>query len=119
MDKALQRELRREWKRIAKELTPRIKAAVEKQPGMDVGDAIRVVVTQNLLRDCLTVGIEQSLPVRRSYFVELATRLAAYCITALPFDEHETAAMIVREGLLPKLADMQANGFVIETGWEP
>lgn len=118
MDRELERATRREYRRTKRVLEPKIKAALARQPLMDPEYALVLNTAQNVVRDTLSVVIAEALPQGREFFLELATRLACYCITALPADDQEVAALKVAEGILPKLADMQANGHVIQTDWE-
>lgn len=121
MNKNFELAVKREYGRMKRDLEPRVIEALKRHPPgaptMEPDTAVGVMVTQNLLRDCMIVAMNMANPQPRQYFIELATRLAGYAITALPFDEHEEAALIVRDGLLGKLADMQAAGHVLKTEW--
>ncbi len=114
----LNRELKRRRRHLERTLEPKVKAAVAASPLMAPDYALKIVVAQNLLRECMEVAIAESLPVGRDFFIELGTRLAAYCLTALEPDYQEVGATFIRDGLLNKLADMQAQGIVIHTEWE-
>jgi len=114
----LTHELKRRRRHLERALAPKVRAALSVTSVMDAEYALKLVVTQNLLRECMEVVIGESLPVGREFFIEIGTRLAAYCLTALPADEQEIGAVAIRTGLLNKLADMQAQGLVIKTEWE-
>lgn len=85
---------------------------------MQEGIAVAINTSQNVLREAMEAVIIQALPQPREYFVELATRLACYAITAMHPDDQEIAATLVRDSLLNKLADMQATGAIIKTEWD-
>lgn len=118
MDRDLERATRREYRRAKRQLDPKVRAALAERDLMDPDYAIALNTAQNVVRDVLLVAIDESLPQGREFFLELGVRLLCYCLTALPPDDQEIGAMKARDAILPKLADMQANGHVIETGWE-
>ena len=118
VSKALQRELEREYRRQHRDLAPQVRKALKATPLMPENHAIGIVVTQNVLRDCMVHVTNMALPQQREYFLELAVRLACYLITAVPLDEQEQAALVVRDGIMNKLGHMQSLGHVFNTRWD-
>lgn len=117
MKRELMRELTREYARQKRETKPLVLAALEKRPLMSADMAVGLVVSQNVIRDCMIHVTNQAMPQQRPYFLELAVRLACYLITALPLEEQEQAAILVREGIMNKLGDMQSAGHGFKTEW--
>lgn len=113
----LEREIAEEWVRAQKNLEPQVRAALKRTPLMDPEFAVTLNVAQNVARLCLESVIDRALPQEAQFFTELATRLAAYVITAMHPDDQERAALTVGKALLSKLADMQSAGHVIQTEW--
>lgn len=110
--------VRRRYKRVRAEVVPRVRAALAEQPLMSEDYAVAINVSQNVLREAMEAVFQQAVPQPPEYFAELAVRLACYAITALHPDVQEQYALHVQAGILPKLADMQANGHIIKTEWE-
>lgn len=123
MDRELIKAVRREYRRRLRELGPAVERAVAehaKRPGVvEAADyALPLVAAQNVIRNCIEATLQQAMPQGQPFFGELAVRLACTVLTALPLDDQEVYAMKVRDAILPKLADMQANGHGIQTEWK-
>lgn len=118
MSRELEREVKRRYRGYERNLEPRIRAMVAAQPLMAPDYALALNAAQNTLKDCIQTAVAQALPQERMFFVELATRLACYVLTVLHPDDQEPHAMMVRDGLLNKLGDMQAAGNVLKGEWE-
>lgn len=108
----------RRLRRVRVSLGPNVDAALASQPLMSRDYALAINASQNVLREAMEAVFQSVLPQPPEYFGEMAVRLACYALTALHPDLQETGAMEVRKHLLSKLADMQANGHVIQTEWE-
>lgn len=106
------------WQQVRTELEPRIREMLVQQPLMEAHFAVCLNVSQNVLKEALVGAMTPALPQMAAFYIELATRLACYVITALPADVQEEAALLVRAGLLPKLADMQSAGNILHGEWE-
>lgn len=109
---------RRRFRSVRIDLAPRVRAALQQQSLMDEEFAIALNASQNVLREAMEVVFTESLPQQQAYFIELAVRLACYALTALPADDQEQGALVVRESLLNKLAEMQSAGVIIKTEWD-
>lgn len=112
------RAAERRYKQTCVMLSPQVREALAKTPLMSADYAIAINVSQNVLREAMEAVFQNAVPQPRGYFCELAVRLACYAITSLHPDDQEVGAMMVKDGILNKLADMQANGHVIKTEWE-
>ena len=117
MSQDLERAIKREYARIHRKMEAAVREAVRKNPLMPIEYALGIVVSQNVLRDCMVAVTNEAMPQPRAYFLELAVRLACYLITALPVDEQEMGAMAVQQGIMNKLGEMQASGHVFNTEW--
>lgn len=118
--KVLVREVIREYERVQEILEPQVRAAVASDPrSLDLEVSLGVVVTQNTLFPCLGAAMNEAMPQTQDYFVELATRLACYVLTAMHPDDQQIAAVRVQAGLLDKLGHMQAEGYGLRGGWGP
>ncbi|HWY14386.1 MAG TPA: hypothetical protein VNX86_04510 [Rhizomicrobium sp.] len=81
------------------------------------GSISKLVVAEQALRVCLETVLRASLPYDELFLAELATRLAAYCLTAAPFDQHESLAASVGANVPAALRNKVRRGFVIRTEW--
>lgn len=92
-------------------------AALADRPLMETEFAVSLNVTQNVIRECMTVAMNEAMPQQHLFFGELAIRLACYAITCLPADDQEVMALAVSKGIMEKLGHMQSEGIVIDAEW--
>lgn len=57
------------------------------------------------------------MPCEQAFFGEMATRLAAYAISALPIEEHAEWTERVQQSLPSTVRDKVRQGHIIKTAW--
>jgi hypothetical protein len=120
----LRKAVVREYRRHARQSAPAVReglqryAADPRVQSIDFDFALAMAASQSVIRQAMEAALQEAMPQGKMFFGELAIRCACYLLTALPADDQERAALIVRDGILSKLADMQAQGLVIKTEWE-
>jgi hypothetical protein len=80
-------------------------------------DIDKIIAAQNTLRRCIEVVFDECLPYDDVFCGELAIRLAAYAISAVPIERHGTVLQAVVEALPAALARRVREGVVIKTQW--
>ena len=77
-----------------------------------------LIVAQNMLRTCLEATLEQMLPYSALTPVDLAIRLASYCLSALPIESQEESLAaflkILPEAHWPRIQ----GGIRLATTWD-
>ena len=81
-------------------------------------DIDKIIAAQNTLRRCIEVVFEECLPYDDVFCGEMAIRLAAYAISAVPIERHQLLLEAVVEGLPAALARRVREGAVIRTEWQ-
>ncbi|MBB4574435.1 hypothetical protein [Rhizobium lentis] len=81
-------------------------------------DIAKIIAAQNTLRKCIEVVFEECLPYDEVFCGEMAVRLAAYAISAVPIERHQDTLEAVVEGLPSALARRVRDGVIIRTEWE-
>lgn len=114
----------REYRRHARKSEPAVRAGLARHAadprlqGITFEFASAMAASQSVIRQAMEAALQEAMPQSQEFFAELAVRCACYLITALPADDQEVFALMVRDAILPKLADMQAQGLVIKTEWQ-
>ncbi|MBY5849630.1 hypothetical protein HFN51_03530 [Rhizobium leguminosarum] len=80
-------------------------------------DIDKIIAAQNTLRRCIEVVFDECLPYDDVFCGELAIRLAAYAISAVPIERHGIVLQAVVEALPAALARRVREGVVIKTQW--
>lgn len=81
-------------------------------------DIDKIIAAQNALRTCMEVVFNECLPYDDVFCGEMAVRLAAYAISAVPIERHQVLLEAVVEGLPAALARRVREGSVIRTQWQ-
>ncbi|AID18373.1 hypothetical protein PPF1_60 [Rhizobium phage vB_RleM_PPF1] len=81
-------------------------------------DIDKIIAAQNTLRCCMEVVFDECLPYDDVFCGELAIRLAAYAISAVPIERHQVLLDAAVEGLPAALARRVRERVVIKTTWE-
>jgi len=114
----------REYRRHARHSAEAVRAGLERHAadprvqGITFEFALAMAASQSVIRQAMEAVLQEAMPQGQEFFAELAIRSACYLLTALPADDQEVFALMVRDGIIPKLADMQALGLVIKTEWQ-
>ncbi len=61
--------------------------------------AQELIAAQNVLRDCISVVLNECMPIDDSFCAELAVRLASYAISVIPLQRQDQACRAVSEAL--------------------
>ncbi|NEI60958.1 hypothetical protein [Rhizobium leguminosarum] len=110
--------IRRIFGKIRKE-TDRLTAEKIRSTGTKTHpDIDKIIAAQNTLRRCIEVVFDECLPYDDVFCGELAIRLAAYAISAVPIERHGVVLHAVIEGLPAALSRRVREGVVIKTEWE-
>ncbi|CCF19083.1 protein of unknown function [Pseudorhizobium banfieldiae] len=100
--------------RKTKEETDRI---IRQRGQPSVEQMPNIIASQNALRSCIEVIINECAPVDELYFGELAIRMASYFVSGVPVERQVDLLTAVIEGLPPAHARRLREGVVIKTGW--
>lgn len=113
--------IRRIFDKVRREITPLVEAKARdlKAKDLDVPvSSVDVMAAQNTIRICMEVVFNACVPYDRLFCGELATRLAAYAISAAPIEDHTRMVSLVQEALPGALATKLREGAIIKTVWE-
>lgn len=116
-------EVARRVREIRREIEPQVAALVSKQaatggPTMAREVAVGVNVAGNVLRECLHSALNGVMPQPEEFFVDMAARVAAYVLLALPTERQDIAAMAVSKALVETVHRFQAQENGIKGEWD-
>lgn len=61
--------------------------------------ALEMMTAQNVLRDCMSVVMNECMPIDDSFCMEMAIRLASYAVSVMPMERQIEAMEIVAASL--------------------
>lgn len=109
--------IRRIFEKVKTELAPKIEARKRELGGQYPEKMADVIVAQNAIRVCMEVVFNECLPYDAWFCAEMATRLAAYGITAAPIEDHVALTQMVQQGLPDAVANKVRERAIMHTVW--
>lgn len=85
--------------------------------GANHPDQKSAIAAQNVLRDCMTVIMNECAPFTDALPIDVAVRMASYAISVLPIEQQETALNSVLILLPEAHARRMRQGIHIDTDW--
>ncbi|RVD14241.1 MAG: hypothetical protein EOS73_16185 [Mesorhizobium sp.] len=109
--------IRRIFDKVRHDIQPALDARERKDGGFQDPQIPNLMVAQNTLRACMEVVLNECLPYDDFFCGELAVRLAAYAISAVPIERHDALLQAVQTALPATLANKLREGAVIKSTW--
>lgn len=94
------------------DLSPKLDAA-----GVTHPEQRQANIMQNVLRTCLEVCLQEAAPYSEELPVDIAFRLASYCVSSLPLNVQPHAIGFIRANLAEIHTDRVRKGIIIKTTW--
>lgn len=107
------KQIERMFDRVAADMAAELNAK-----GITDPETRNMFITQNVLRRCMEICLNRSLPYGKTFLLEIGSRMAAYAITAAPMPDHEIMTAQIQQTLPMFVARKMATGAIIKTEWE-
>lgn len=79
--------------------------------------AKELIAAQNVLRDCITVVVNDCMPIDELFCAELALRLASYAVSIVAVERQEAVAKVVANSFEKMHHDRMKKGIGVQSEW--
>lgn len=111
--------IRELFRKVSADLAPLLEQRRKQLGGkLPLEQTENIMRAQNTLRVCMEVVFNECLPYDDVFCGEMAVRLAAYAISAVPIERQPDLLKAVLQGLPVGLAEKLRQGAILHTVWE-